>query len=52
MALLFVVIGLLLVEGRLLMVLELSDDFTHHVNEAAKVARDSCILLVILTEVI
>lgn len=52
MALSSVVIGLLLVGAHLLMVLELSDDSTQHVNEAAKSVRDSCIQLAILTEVI
>lgn len=41
-----------LLVAHLLMVLEVSDDFTQHVNEAAKLRRDSCIQLVILTEVI
>lgn len=38
--------------AHLLMAFEVSDDFTQHVNEVAKSARDSCMQLVILTEVI
>lgn len=34
------------------MVLAVSEDFTQHVNEAAKPMRDSSTQLVILTEVI
>lgn len=52
MALSSVVIGLLLVGAHLLMMLVVSDDFTQHVNEAAKSVRYSSIQLVILTEVI
>ncbi len=47
-----VVIGLLSVAAHLLMALEVSDDFIQHVNEAAESVRDSCIQLVVLTEVI
>lgn len=47
-----VVMGLLLVGAHLLMALEVSDDFIQHVNEAAESVRDSCIQLVVLTEVI